>query len=575
MALRGLRRLSAILSGLLVLRAGAQDTWCGKVYNGTAQIIPGGFLTEPETSQTPLLDVQVIPRHSIYVSSEASAEIIVDAALSSYHGSPYLGAASVASNASDTFTFTVSVAGVDLFSATVGVNTTDNLFRFSVSQLAPSTTAYPVALTGSTKSGNYSASSELFYLPDKANGSVVKIDRLYRSILYRSNNTDGVFKPYLPYGYYGSYSGYFDEVGNPTVFRDRGFNALNPVTDFSDGDMTYTIDEMDGIDLLWQYDMRNSFQNLTSVAAQIPLVKDHPSLLSYYTADEPDGWGYTFNSTTNVYDLVAALDRYHPTALVLNCQNYYFHEYSAGADILMQDAYPVGINATFSTKWDTPVNLTYGDSGCDNCVGSYNLLNVPQRIDDFQQYARWIGGAETVRKPIWAVPQAFSGEDYWSRDPTAAEAWAMDLLAFNHGAKGRLAWIYPPSAVLANATAALARVVTASPVVDYLTGAHPVLVSRGRVAGKGGDSSDALDVAYWAKESEDGGGAAGVLVGVVNPANATVSQAVVLPSGLGVSAVSSQPWGNVSWSFDAATGVLTPLGGGGVPAKGTSYVILE
>ena len=46
--------------------------------------------------------------------------------------------------------------------------------------------------------------------------------------------------------------------------------------------------------------------------------------------------------------------------MTLNCQNYYFAEYSAGADILMEDAYPIGINATYSTKWDTPVNRTYG-----------------------------------------------------------------------------------------------------------------------------------------------------------------------------------------------------------------------
>lgn len=521
------------------------------------------MLVQPDASSSQLLDVQVIPRHSIYVGSETAAELIVDAALSYYHGSAYSSPASTASNASDGLRFTVTTEGRVLVSGIVGVNTTDNVFQFNVSQLTPRTTAYPVTLTASTSGGgNYTASSELFYLPEKAGGSVVKIDRLYGSVLYRNNHTGGVFTPYFPYGYYGSYSGYFNVTGNPTAFADAGFNALNPVTDFTSGNMTYTIDEMDGRNLLFQYDMRNSYQNLTSVSEQIPLVKDHPSLLTYYTADEPDGWGYTFNSTTDAYALLAAQDKYHPTALVLNCQNYYFQEYTAGTDIIMEDAYPVGINATFSTKWDTPVNRTYGDCGCDNCAGSFDLLNVPARVDDFRAYAAWLGGAAAARKPVWAVPQAFSGEQYWSRDPTAAETWAMDLLAFNHGAKGRLAWIYPTSDALGNATSRLARVVTVPPVVDFLTGANPVLVSDGR-AGNG-----SLDVAYWSR-----GAGEGVLVGVVNPvASAPASPVRIrLPSGLNVSRVSSAPWGNTSWTFDGATLVA----GGGLAGHATSYVVLE
>lgn len=514
------------------------------------------------------MDVQVTPRHSIYVGSETTAELIVDAALSYYHGSAYIpGPVSAGSNSSDGLSFTVAVQdlGLVLVSGTVGINTTDNLFSFNVSQLAPSTTAYTVTLAGSTSGGgSYTASSDLFYLPAKTTGSIVKVDRLYGSILYSSNNTGGAFKPYFPYGYYGSYSGYFNITGNPTAYADAGFNALNPVTDFSDGDMTYTIDEMDGTDLLFQYDMRNSYQNLTSVAQQIPLVKDHPSLLTYYTADEPDGWGYPFDSTTDAYDLLASMDKYHPTALVLNCQNYYFEEYAAGADIIMEDAYPVGVNTTYSTKWDTPVNATYGDCGCDNCAQAWGLLNVPARVDDLRRHAAWLfgGGAAAARRPVWAVPQAFSGEQYWARDPTAEEAWAMDLLAFNHGAKGRLAWIWPPSDALAAAAARLAAVVTAPPVLDFLAGANPALLRDGR------DGNGSLDVAYWSR-----GGGRGVLVGVVNPANSSLSSSVriPLPSGLGVSKVASTPWGSVSWTLDGST----LEAGGGIPGLATSYVILE
>ena len=517
-------------------------------------------MTQPEPASNPLLNVQIATRHSIYVGNETTAELIVDAGLSYYHGSTYSTAVSASGNGSDSLRFIVTAQGTLLAAGTVPVNTTDNLFEFNLTGLEPSTSAYTVTLTGTTLSGgNYTAQSELFYLPDKTTGSVVKVDRLYGSLLYRNPATGGVFAPVFPYGYYGDYGGYFNETDNLAAYRQAGFNALNPVTDFSDGNWSYSIDEMDQINLLFQYDMRNSFQNLTSVAEQIPLVKDHPSLLTYYTADEPDGYSYTFNSSIDAYNLLASLDKYHPTALVLNCQNYYFKEYSAGADIVMEDAYPVGINATWSKKWDTPVNLTYGDAGCDNCVGS--LLDVAARVDDFHKYAAWIGGAAATRKPVWAVPQAFSGEGYWARDPTAEETYAMDLLAFNHGAKARLAWIYPPSDVLSNATAALARVVAAPPVAGFLTGANPVLLLDGR-AGNG-----SLDVAYWSL-----GGGDGVLVGVVNPVNSSAAAPVQidLPRGLNVTAIVSQPWGSVGWSLDGSSLVAD-----GLQALDTSYVVLQ
>lgn len=526
-------------------------------------IIPGGFMTQPEAASSPLLDVQVATRHSIYVDSETTAHLIVDAGLSLYHGAVYSPPASAPGDAPDSLRFTATVDGRVVVTGEVPVNSTDNLFQFDLTGLTPSTSAsYPVVLAGTTSSGaSATAQAELFYLPEKTTGSVVKVDRLYGSLLYRNEASGGVFKPVFPYGYYGSYSGYFNDTTNVAAFEAAGFNAVNPVADFADSNMTDSIDAMDRVNLLFQYDMRNSFQNLTSVAEQIPLVKDHPSLLTYYTADEPDGWGYTFESSVDAYNLLASLDKYHPTALVLNCQNHYFDEYTAGADILMEDAYPVGINATFADRWGTACNLTYGDCGCDNCAGS--LLDVPSRIDDFNKYARWIGGSVATRKPVWAVPQAFSGEGYWARDPTPEETWVMDLLAFNHGAMARLAWIYPPSDLLSDATAKLANVVTVGPVAEFLTGANPVLVADGRSA------RGSLDAAYWVTEDES----RGVLVGIVNPENSTsVAPAQVsLPEGLNVSRIASQPWGSVDWSLQGSTLVAD----GGLEALGTSYVILQ
>ena len=52
-----------------------------------------------------------------------------------------------------------------------------------------------------------------------------------------------------------------------------------------------------------------------------------------------DGTSDPLNATKVTYDLINDLDGggYHPVSLVLNCQDYFFADYSLGADILMQD----------------------------------------------------------------------------------------------------------------------------------------------------------------------------------------------------------------------------------------------
>lgn len=136
----------------------------------------------------------------------------------------------------------------------------------------------------------------------------------------------------------------------------------------------------------------------------------------------PDGWQRPFDAPTAAQSLIHQLDPYHPVALTLNCQDYYFGAYSAGGDILMADVYPIGINATYS-KWGTPCNATLGDCGCDNCAGA--VQDAPDRWDDIAQYERWLG--RWPPGPKFHNPQAFNGEDYWFRDPTAAEAYASKL----------------------------------------------------------------------------------------------------------------------------------------------------
>lgn len=535
--------------------------WCGKPYMaGSPNYNPGGMLFPPKPAPSEMLYVQVEPRYSIYVSSETTGEFIVDAALSKTHGAPFSNVTYM-SGSNQTYPFgalyfDIRLEETDqlLVSSSVPINSTDAVFEFDLITLTARMHAYNIVLYGGSDDGgqSFTAITQLFYLPAKTNGSMVKIDNLNGGMLVANNVSDYDFEPILSYGFYTDCSGYLNlSFANVEAYYDMGFNAINPVCAYTDGDLDFLFDEMDQINLLFQYDMRGSFMNLTSVAEQIPLVKDHSSFLSYYTADEPDGWQYPLNSTRLAYDLIASLDKYHPVGLVLNCENYYFKQYTSGADYIMEDAYPIGINATYSIPWNTTCNITYGDCGCDDCVGE--LQDVSHRLDSFVDYQSWLG---QWPKPLWAVPQSFSGEGYWSRDPTVDETWVMNALAFNHKAKAIMLWTFPTTPELATANGQMAKVVTVAPVSTFLLGDQPTGVT---VKGH-----SLVDVAYWIVGKQ-------VMVSVVNLdyADTTAEISIALP--VSVSSIASQPWGSLGWSLVGNSSMQVK----GLVGLATSMVILD
>lgn len=500
---------------------------------------------------TPALYLQVEPRHSIYVSSEKTASFIVDAALSKYHGQPYSNAPG--SQFPDlSFSITVEATGKVLVTNKVAVNTTDNLFDFDISQLQPQLDAYDIVLRGASPDGKqeYTATTKLFYLPDKTTGSVTKIDNLNGGLLYKNNATNNEFVPFFAFGFYTSYGGYLEtSLENVKAYYDLGYSAIHPIPTFS-ANLSTILDYLDELNLMFQYDMRGTYTNLTSVAEQVSEVKDYSALLAYYTADEPDGNQDPLNSTSLAYDTITQLEKYHPIGLVLNCQNYYFEQYSSGADYLMEDAYPIGINATFSRVWNTTCNTTYGDCGCDNCVGE--LQDVSNRLDDFAQYQEYLG---QWPKPRWAVPQSFDGEGYWDRDPTVNETWVMNQLAVNHGAKSIMLWTFPTTDDLATANSQQSKVLTVSPVLDFVTGEQPQPIAI--------EGEALLDVSYWIVGNQ-------ALVSVVNLDYAPTSSAVAISLPFAASSVVSSPWGSVDWEYSGNT-----LRAPGLDALATSLVILD
>jgi len=131
--------------------------------------------------------------------------------------------------------------------------------------------------------------------------------------------------------------------------------------------------------------------------------------LLWYTADEPDGPSDPLNATREAYKQIYDLDGgYHPVSLSLNCANYHFTEYAAGADIIMPDVYMVGLNDPhFSSKYGTKCTKDFGCCGCDNCEGQFEDLS--SRLDDVRERLRIL--AWNRPKFIWTIPQAFGGEE--------------------------------------------------------------------------------------------------------------------------------------------------------------------
>ncbi|WPG99999.1 Hypothetical protein R9X50_00282300 [Acrodontium crateriforme] len=536
--------------------------WCGKPYQpGGPDYNPGGQVYAPKPSFNPKLNVQLQPRHSIYDSSESTAEFIVDAPLSYIHGQYYTNSTtepeSVQKAPFTTLAFDIRIEGNDhlLASETVPVNSTGNLIMFDITSLKPRLNPYKVVLFGTPVHSNegqtYTAETELYYLPAKNTGSSVKIDNLHGGMLVANNASKFQYEPLLPFGFYTSCSGYLNySLANVSAYKDMGFTAINPVCSYQDGDLGYLFDWMDQSNLWYQYDMRGLYLNLSQVEANVPLIKDRSNFLSWYTADEPDGWQYALNSTTLAYDLLKKMDPYHPTGLVLNCDNYYFKQYTAGTDYIMEDAYPIGVNATYSRPWKTVCNATYGDCGCDDCVG--DLQDVSNRLDAFRDYQTWL---DLPQKPLWAVLQAFSGEGYWARDPTPEETWVMMVISLNHGAKGIMSWLFPSTETLNIAHAEMALVATSSEITAFLLGAEPRQIQIPHY--------QSIDVAYWIKGKQ-------ALIGFANLDSeaSTTTVSVCLPVKIG--ALASQPWGSVEWVVrDGELFVESPKG------LATSFIIVD
>ncbi|GJJ09267.1 hypothetical protein Clacol_003489 [Clathrus columnatus] len=395
--------LKLLLSSLPFL-VNAQ-TWCGKNYmEGSPIVPPGGQFQYPETSDVPLLNLQCSPAVKPYLQGEA-VSIIVDSRITF---SKVSGAAPLGTYPPKSFEVTAILNGQSHQLGHVQLNSTGTEFSLPTNSLVARKEPYTITCVAKLATQTYETTTQLLYLEPPAKGSVTKQDFKTGSLLVKNGNS---WEPIFPIGFYTTFDGYLS-------FRSDGRTR-------SLVDVRYAI---------------------TSVTEQVNMIKDRSNLLLWYTGDEPDGTSDPLNATVITKELINNLDGggYHPVSLVLNCENYYFAEYSAGADVLMQDTYIPTSNIS-----------DYGDCGCDNCKG--NFQDISTRVDEFKQRLDLLGRSRSTT--VWSVPQAFGMDTYWPRFPTGQEWLVESILGINHGSFGIIPWDDPTSAGIRWGSSALAAAV--------------------------------------------------------------------------------------------------------------------
>lgn len=134
---------------------------------------------------------------------------------------------------------------------------------------------------------------------------------------------------------------------------------------------------------------------------EVNTFKDHPALLAWYIGDEPALNGIKAEKMIKIYQKIKKIDPYHPISMVFMRYDK-AEKFEHAMDIVMADPYPIP---------DRSVNI---------------VANVTKRLASKFKY----------KKPVWIVPQAFGGNEWWSREPTKQELRVMTHLAIANGATG-------------------------------------------------------------------------------------------------------------------------------------------
>jgi hypothetical protein len=254
----------------------------------------------------------------------------------------------------------------------------------------------------------YKADADLIILKYKPNE--VKTDRSTGGLLVNR-------RLFFPFGFY-CYSPVYPSLPEEEVVK--GFNMISPYQKI----LPETFKERKAyMDRCAQLGMKVHY-NLLSVSGgggvsskidgltdiqkkerlknEINAFKDHPALLAWYIADEPNGNNISPDSLVKIYELIKEIDPWHPVSIVFMAPFLSSVRYADALDIVMADPYPVP---------DLPVSLVGNVAG--------------QLTKEFEG-----------QKPVWIVPQTFGGGEIWRREPTLQEIRSMTYQAIINGASG-------------------------------------------------------------------------------------------------------------------------------------------
>jgi hypothetical protein len=141
---------------------------------------------------------------------------------------------------------------------------------------------------------------------------------------------------------------------------------------------------------------------MNRLTAEIKSFMDHPALLAWYISDEPNGHKVPPRQLEEIYNTVKAIDPWHPVSVVFTAPFLESKKYANALDIVMADPYPVP-NSSILQVGDVTAKLRSEFDG---------------------------------KKPVWIVPQAFGGGEWWGREPTNQEVRSMTYQAIINGARG-------------------------------------------------------------------------------------------------------------------------------------------
>ena len=159
----------------------------------------------------------------------------------------------------------------------------------------------------------------------------------------------------------------------------------------------------------------------TNVAETVYRMREHPSLLAWYVADDTASH-ISVRRLRQQVERVKAVDGIHLTAqsdsvVFQDLTRSRYARYAGITDVFIPQLYPVEKAETTHRE-------------------------IPSAHRDLDAYAADMRAAGSPNVSLWPVLQAFSGFDNWKRHPTAAEQRALTWLSVARGARGVIWWTY-------------------------------------------------------------------------------------------------------------------------------------